>query len=687
MTKPLLILGLLVLAVFPANAQQKPAKPPVKKAAPVKKKSPGAEPGTASPVPPKELPAQPPVATRPQPAQDLPSQDELSEAELKKIEAQNTADLARNGERATYYRMNRNSLTVLPVHVFVPGLGEVDKKTGKAIYTPQQLFKAKHLKSHGGDVLMSEKYFQNKIQFDTEAMMAELLADSTNFNAYFNLKEPLDLSIQGLLAKKGKPKGKAQPVDFNNRIREYLTEHNVGTDILNIWTNRSILMERIYYSLDEADNRERVDPKKLAVFENLLRRNYVLVLVMINPRKIIDRHDGGYTTESYVSGVEGYLYKVAADNLDGNNIQPKQPLEFVKQFSLSSIDCDPRSEELMEVLGGSSIESLRANINTLMASSIRKQAQVFYNNKDYACAKNYYEYLATNGTRENQPPNLRALIEECDRQLGMSRAEAASATCLVSQESVLEDWVFAQGASNNLMKRIETGLDEFKIKSFVFKSEPYVTVEIGKKQGVYTDQRFLVYRKSISEKGKESRKRIATLRAVKVADNTDKFQQFDRNKSRPDTSLVSFKTLFASLKKDDPGPPKPTPPPSSAALEKKMLDSLVKKDLKTMSVFKQVDGGHIEPYDLIEQNEDKGIGVQVGYGTRLGAPAVVLEWTIASAMYSRPRMPLSGLKVGFNVGLPNSTRVSERYDIPEDETMQIDLYLAREFICCPNTTS
>ncbi len=692
MTKQLLLSCLIALAVFPAFAQPKPKQPTQKSSA--KKTTQGEKVKLA---PKQQSSSQDKkgsqtTSTKPPLAKDTVVVDDYGQnseslENLKKIEAKNNALLAGESQEATYHRMDRNSLTVIPVQLFVPGLGKVDEKTKKPIYTRKELFDARKVKSHAGDVLVSEKYFYNKVRFDAGAMLADILSDSIAFYAMFDLKPPQrELITEGKIIPKINIK--KDPVEEEtkaaiaaykamelDKLRDYLTQGNVGTDILKIWTNRTVLMERLYYSVAEVDKRENVDPKKYEVFKNLLRKNYVLFLLMVNPEKVVERRQNGTTSESYQAQVEGLLFHVDTTNLDGNNIQPRHPLQFVERVSFGSMVCDPVNEVLAEAYGTWSNEDLWKKSNTLRLASIRKQAQAFYQNKDYACAKNYYEFVMKAGLPDADKEKMKALILECENQLAKSPLTQDAPPCLIDESGLYEDWIFAQGATNRVMTEMERKVEIVQTKSFIFKTEPYITVEIGKKEGVYTDERFRVYRKSISAKGKVGEKRIATLRVIKVANNTTKFDIVNQPASARDSSKISISSLFASSKKEVPAASKPKPPaPSIADIQKQKRDSLVKQDLNTMSMFKQVDGDKIMPSDLVRQNEDRGFGVQVGYGSRLGSNAFIagLDYRISSLF----KVP--GLKLGLNIGIPNSEEVSSRYDIPEDETTMLDIYIGKD---------
>ena len=673
--------SLCLFLVLGALAQQKPAKPlktPAKKTtgvSPVKK--------TTKPVTVKKSAATAEPTSAPVEKSESSDKTKVSsstdETNLKKLEAENQAKMARDGEQVTFYGMDRNSITVLPVQLYVPGLGVTDEKTGKPIYTPNQLYKASTLKNHAGDVLVSEKYFYNKIQFNALKMFDDLLKDSLNFYALNKLSPTSKLAREA--SKKSTP--------MSQKIGEYLTNTNVGTDILKIWTNRSILMNRIYYSQAEAEKRQGVDPKKLAVFEKLLRKNYVLVLALINPDKKTKRSNYGTEITTYSATIEGFLYRVDTTALDANNIQNKHPLQFVKQISMTNKDCDPKSEELVEILGGGTLESFKATVSKLMSNTIREQADYFYKSKSYVCAKNYYEYLLKADSKANQA--LKDRIEECNKMMAKTKLKNDDKTCLVTEESAFEDWIYAQSASNEVMIDLETQLEDLMVKSFVYKTAPYITSEIGKKQGLYTDQRFLVYRKSLIN-GKPGKKRIGTLRVIKVADNTDKFKEFAKTTSTKtaSTMLTSIRSSFAadtakkSAQSNGSTKSKPiTAAPSAKELKQKALDSLKQIDLKTMSIFKQVDGERIEEKDLLVQNNDSGLGIQLGYGSRLGAMGLVLGADYRLAALVGSRMPLSGIKIGVNIGFPDETKVYEKYRIPKDKSSVIDLYLARELYLSP----
>jgi hypothetical protein len=685
--KTLLIICVIFLSVIDFSFSQQKPNQPVKN--PVKKSTtstPHKAPKTSTTTKPSKSKINGSPSTAPSPVlpttpknEDPPkATNDENDTKLNEIEAQNKT-LTKN---AVSYGMERNSFTVLTVQIFVPGLGETEEKTGRPIYTPQQLFQATSLKNNAGDVLLSEKYFYNKIGFNAFGMFNQLLKDSLNMYA-----------LTGLTPNMGRSKLVKMP-ELSTSIGDYLTKSNVGTDILKIWTNKSILMERVKYSRAEAEKRERVDEKKLEVFGKLLKKNYVLVLALINPNRAYKKTLFEQQSLIYSTQVEGFLYHVDSTGLNPNNIKNQHPLKFIKKISMGNQMCDPRSEELVEALGGgTTVESFKEIVNTYMASTIKEQADIFFKSKAYNCAQNYYKYLLK--TAEKDKDFIEKRIEECIELQRKTPSKIDTKTCLVTEESAFEDWIYAQSVTNEAMVEIETDMAEmFGTVSSIFKTKPYITAEIGKKEGLYTDQRFLVYRKTLID-GKVGEKRVGTLRIVKVADNTEKLKSFNKSNSSAKTEGFfsslgkTFKEIIpeSSNKKRDSTkttqPKKKASPPTASQIRAKTLDSLMKKDLNTMSIFKQVDGEKLIEKDLIRQNNDVGIGVQAGLGTRFGVSGLVIGADFRLASLLKMRMPFAGVKIGANLAILDKTKLYELYGIPEDKNGLIEVYLARELYLSP----
>lgn len=657
--------------------------------------------------------------TKPEADEETPDQrpvlNENDPEYLRRLEAQNTALLKSSNETAIYYRMDRSSFTVLPVIISVPGLGETTKER-KPIYQPHELFQRHSVKPVTGDVLVSTKHYYNKIKFDTYKLFTELMQDSTNFYALTGLRstatglfkktqdapqkntakiasgaansvaKKVNVSKHSLQAFDNNFGQTEQPLD--QKIREALVGGNVATNVLNIWTNKVILMRRIMFSQGEADKRQRVDPKKLAVWEKLLRKNYVLVLAMLEPHKVV-RYVGNRPVESYVTGVRGFLYHVDTTRLNINTIGNRHPLRFVGRVSSEQIDCDPRSEEIVERMQASTLPELQTQVKKLMAADFRPMADQFYKEKSFQCARNYYEYILS--TAPDDAADIRKRLEVCQKQLARTKT-APDNTCLANETAVFQDWLYAQSATNEAIQDCERNVGDLQAKATIVQTKPYITAEIGRKQGIYTDQRFLVYRKTIDEAGSIGQQRVGTLRVVKVGNNMGRFSEPEKQATllsgvAPPTlsSLVAsaVRRDTAKVARSSQKAPQVSPKLQAKQAEKKQADSLMQADLKTMSIFKQTDGIRIEPFDLIRQQEDYGFGVQVGYGLRLGVPAFSLGADIRLGQVLRSRIPLSGLKLGVNLAFLDKKALEREWDIPEDNSTIIEIYLARELYLSP----
>ncbi|MBC8155550.1 MAG: hypothetical protein H7Z72_21900 [Bacteroidetes bacterium] len=712
-SKSVVVLSLLLLLAVPAYTQS-PGKPkPIKNS-----QTPSAGAAGSQPTKPTGSKPKPVTPTEPLAGPSDGTGGQVSEEQLRQLEAQNEAILRRDGAEATYYRMNRSSMTVLPVIIQVPGLGETDDK-GKPVYARSELFRRRQVLPLAGDMLVSAKHHYNTVRFDMQSVFTKLLQDSANFYALTKLPPPRtglfstgtnkelrknkSTSATQAVVKQGFKRGMGdylsgkefttQEGPLETALRESLVRGNVGTSILKVWTNKPVLMERIMMTQKEADRVERVDVKKMAVWQNMLRKNYLVVLALINPHKDIDHNTKtlGKPLETYKSGVEAFLFHIDTVGLDINNIHNQHNLRFVNRLSTGMIDCDPRSEEFSEVGlgGGVSMEQMQEKVKQLVANDLRHQADVFYQAKSYECAKNYYTYVLS--AKPADSVSIQKIIDKCSAQLGRASGSSADSTCLAGETTLFEEWVYGQGASNTIIQDFERHINDLKVASYVVKTEPMIAAEIGYKEGVYVDQRFLVYRKT-EDKGVVGRQRVGTLRAVRVSANTSRFNQFKSAGKNPLSGIQmtgAIPDMFQSLKtyaRSDSSRRTVTraqPTKSPVSTRQSTADSIVKRDLATMTLFKQVDGGHIEPYDLIEQNDDYGVGLLVGYGLKLGVAAFTLGGDVRLGRVLPGFIPVAGIRLGFNASFLNKQRAQAEWKVEKDKTTALEIYLGRELYLSP----
>lgn len=125
--------------------------------------------------------------------------------------------------------------------------------------------------------------------------------------------------------------------------------------------------------------------------------------------------------------------------------------------------------------------------------------------------------------------------------------------------------MLVNNAINNLIVEYEGAVDELRVKTAIYDTRP-ITAKIGKKEGVGVDDRFFVYEYRMNNKNEVYADRRGVIRAKRVADNRS----------------------VAKGNKDE-----------KAAVSK----------------FYQVAGHKIEPGMVVEQNNDVGIGVTLGYGS------------------------------------------------------------------------
>lgn len=141
-------------------------------------------------------------------------------------------------------------------------------------------------------------------------------------------------------------------------------------------------------------------------------------------------------------------------------------------------------------------------------------------------------------------------------------------------------------------------IDDFKMRAPIFQEYP-TTAKLGKKEGLYYDQRFFVYEITLDSEGNQHKKRKGVIRPKSIADNT------------------------------------------------KIADGD-----SPATVFQQQGGRYLYQGSLVELKEDIGIGLSVGYGmvdNIAGGIHVGLDLSIPK--FTKNFLPTSGNKVLRNYHL------------------------------------
>ncbi|WP_164490302.1 caspase family protein [Runella sp. SP2] len=162
-------------------------------------------------------------------------------------------------------------------------------------------------------------------------------------------------------------------------------------------------------------------------------------------------------------------------------------------------------------------------------------------------------------------------------------------------------------------------------------TKPRIGVETGRKQGIYKDLRFVVFRPFFNKPPK----RVGTLRVVHIRE--DEFDKFAlNNKNRKDT----------------------------------------------LSIFKQIDGSRIEEGDFLQETNESGLGLQLGYGSRLNLFSISIGVDFRLSTLLKSKTPIAGIKVGSTVHifhlLNDKVLLQPKYSVI-DFHIGKDLFLNRNF--------
>lgn len=574
-------------------------------------------------------------------------------------------------------RFDKSTVSVLPVVLYSNGN---DGKT--------------NVQKIVGDVLISEKHYLNTYQTEISSVIEKLLSNELDAKKFWGLvpAKKESVSFQNVTNQfKGIFSGSnlvnkivktttgsvyseiSKNDETGIKIKDFLEVSDEPFKMLKIWTNASTKISRAEYTVSEAQKKANLDPAKYDNYKKLLMRNYIMVCTIQNPA-LPEKQ------EIYRANVSGFLYRILwndnlQNDLDKDKKSVKYNLEYVGNIKIANMDLDPRSDEFIDRYNlksntykknsdGEYVESVNS-LSELFNKSIitifdemGRRGSKYFQDGEYQCATRIYK----NQIELSQKfPNLKLGVEntrkkvlECQKNIELSptfnpvkfkqstseekRARREwdenriiplsqtrrenllsilkgffySTECNNYEMNLYDQYIFAQSASNGILEEFEKYVEELKVRARVIKSDPILS-DIGRQEGLFKDQRYRVYEQVKRKDGSIELIKRASVRVVRVAENTEKYKKFNVKNSKD------------SLK-------------------------MAKKEQFNYSKFKQIDGKQIEEGMLLEQDDDRGIGFQVGYLYMKGnsGPQIGIDYRF-SKMF-RKKAFTSGLKVGVDLG-------------------------------------
>ena len=624
--------------------------------------------------------------------------ENLSLEELKRIEgfSKSVKDIR---------RFDKSTISILPV-VLYSGRDDVKTNVQKVI----------------GDVLVSEKHYLNTYQTEISTIIEKLLSNEIDAKKFWGLM-PAEKASVSFRDMKNQFKNSFSASNLVNKIvttttgTEYskLTKNDeIGIKIkdfleisdepfkmLKIWTNVSTKISRAEFSIGEAQKKANLDPTKYDNYKKLLMRNYIMVCTIENP-SLPEKQ------EIYRANVSGYLYRILwndnlQNDLDKAKKSVKYNLEYVGNIKIANLDLDPRSDEFIDRYNlksntfkknsdGEFTESANS-LSELFDKSIitifdemSRRGNKYFQDGEYPCANRIYRNqielsqkfpnlkLNIDGTRKKVlecaksielSPNFNAVKFkqatseekrarkewEEDRIIALSQTRkdklltilkdfSYSRECNTYEMNLYDQYIFAQSASNGILEEFEKYVEELKVRARVIKSNPILS-DIGRQEGLFKDQRYRVYEQVKKVDGSIERIRRASVRVVRVAENTEKYKKFNVKNSKDSLRMA-------------------------------------KKEQFSYSEFKQIDGKKIEEGMLLEQDDDRGIGFQVGYLYMKGnsGPQIGIDYRF-SKMFKKKAFT-SGLKVGVDLGV---YRIQGEYQ--KHSAIGGQIYICKEMYLSP----
>jgi len=624
--------------------------------------------------------------------------DNLSLEELKRIESfgNSTKDIR---------RFDKSTISVLPVVLYSSG------NDGKS--DVQKVI---------GDILVSEKHYLNTYQTEINVIIEKLLSDELDARkfwgvaplegpqiSYLNIKKQFqktfsasNLTNQIIKKTTGVEYVKLSKNDDTGiKIKHLLEASDEPFKMLKIWRNASTLISRAEFTLGDIQKKANLDPKKYDNYKKLLMRNYILVCTIENP-SLPEKQ------KIYRANVSGYLYRIIwSDNiqndLDKARKSTKYNLDYIGNIKIKNMSLDPRSDEFIDRYNlksgpyeknknGEIVESLNSVYELFNKSILSifdemgRKGNRYFQDGEYLCANRMYIdqiqlslkfpnlNLNTESVKEKSlecvknielSPNFnpikfkKSTSEEKrarkeweenkiiplsqsrkDKLLAILKNFFYSTECDTQDMNLYDKYIFAQAASNGLLEEFEKEVEDLKVKARIIKANPILS-DIGRKEGVFRDQRYRVYEQVKREDGSIERIKRASVRAVRVAENTEKYMKFN------------IRNLKDSLR-------------------------MLRREQFSYSKFKQIDGKKIEEGMLLEQDDDRGIGFQVGYLYMNGNSGPQIGFDYRFSKLFRKKAFTSGLKVGADIGIYNVKGEAQMHSV-----LGLQLYISKEMYLSP----
>ena len=483
------------------------------------------------------------------------------------------------------------------------------------------------------------------------------------------------------------------------KIKDLLEKSDEPFKMLKIWTNASTRISRAEFSVGEAQRKVNLDPKKYDNYKKLLMRNYIMVCTVENPilpekREIYQANVSGYLYR--------ILWNENLQNdLDKAKKSLKCNLEYVGNIKIANTELDPRSDEFIDRYNLKSnmfkkdrngqliktIDSFSELFNKSMIGifdEMDKRGNRYFQDGEYPCAIKLYGDQIELSKRfpdlELNTANANQKILECSKNIKLSpnfnNIKFVQATliekkaridwekngiisptrqkellailknffysreCNIYEMNLYDQYIFAQSASNGLLEEFEKHVEELRVKARIIKSNPVLS-DIGRQEGLFRDQRYLVYEQLKKEDGSIEKVKRASVRVVRVAENTDKYKKFNVKNSKDSLRMA-------------------------------------KREQFSYSKFKQIDGKKIEEGMLLEQDDDRGIGFQFGYSYMTGnsGPQIGIDYRFSKILMKKAFT--SGLKLGADIGFYRVQGEKQKHNVIGGQ-----IYISKEMYISP----
>lgn len=327
-------------------------------------------------------------------------------------------------------------------------------------------------------------------------------------------------------------------------IRKYLEENsNIGGDIMAQWAKQEngefvTINQRSEQNMSVADYQKKTDAQKLAVYEEMLRNNFIIV----------------YNVSDWRSNKEGRVKRNV--NFNGSNVNDGEIVATVHAFIYKvDISDEQFGKEIAPNFGNiSKIKSINYPIKYIGHTKV---TEAFVPEQRYDTGKTLRNMASFKQRRKKRKAlSLNTNTDEQSADIEMSgKGNVASESVVVDwkelEKDAREDFTYnhiTERVFDRVIEMVEMTIPEFQVKTELTGTSP-LTAPIGLREGVKAGQRYRVYENVYkrSEGKVKTKSKGVVIATTKIGDNKENVIDTETNQA----IVTKFKQLNGGILREN----------------------------------------------------------------------------------------------------------------------------------------